>query len=132
MRISDWSSDVCSSDLDIDVKPLKTGCLVVTYRCTKRLLGKTLSAVIAILGIIAKQTFGSDTYNKISRSVFMDFSLSEEQAELRRMVHDFARREVAPAQEQRDRDHDCPYETWEKWSKLGMLGILNPQNGREA
>ncbi|NYT60260.1 acyl-CoA dehydrogenase family protein [Alcaligenaceae bacterium] len=58
----------------------------------------------------------------------MDFSLSEEQAELRRMVHDFARGEVAPAQEQMDRDHDFPYETWEKWSNLGMPGILIPQD----
>jgi len=57
----------------------------------------------------------------------MDFSLSEEQVELRRMVRDFARREVTPAQQQMDRDHDFPYETWKKWSDLGMPGILIPQ-----
>lgn len=57
----------------------------------------------------------------------MDFSLSEEQAELQRMVREFARREVAPAQEQMDRDHEFPYATWEKWSSLGLSGILIPQ-----
>lgn len=57
----------------------------------------------------------------------MDFALSEEQVELRRMVREFARREVMPAQEKMDRDHDFPYETWEKWSNLGMPGILIPQ-----
>lgn len=57
----------------------------------------------------------------------MDFSLSEEQVELQRMVREFARREVAPAQELMDRDHEFPYEVWEKWSSLGMAGILIPQ-----
>ena len=57
----------------------------------------------------------------------MDFSLSEEQLELRRMVRDFARREVTPAQQQMDRDHEFPCATWKKWSDLGMPGILIPQ-----
>lgn len=57
----------------------------------------------------------------------MDFSLSEEQVELQRMVREFARREVAPAQELMDRDHEFPYKVWEKWSSLGMAGILIPQ-----
>lgn len=57
----------------------------------------------------------------------MDFGLNEEQVALQRMVRDFARKEVAPAQEQMDRDHEFPYEAWRKWSELGMPGMLVPQ-----
>ena len=56
----------------------------------------------------------------------MDFELAPEQVELQRMVRDFARREVAAAQEQMDRDHEFPYEVWKQWSDLGMAGILIP------
>ena len=57
----------------------------------------------------------------------MDFELTGEQLEIQRMVRDFARNEVAPAQEQMDRDHEFPYTVWKKWSDLGMAGILIPQ-----
>lgn len=57
----------------------------------------------------------------------MDFELTQEQVELQRMVADFARKEIAPAQEKMDQDHEFPYEVWKKWSDLGMAGILIPQ-----
>lgn len=56
----------------------------------------------------------------------MDFELAPEQIELQRMVRDFALSEVAPVQEQMDRDHEFPYELWRKWSDLGMAGIMIP------
>lgn len=57
----------------------------------------------------------------------MDFSLNAEQVELKNMVREFARSEVAPVQETMDRDHAFPYALWEKWSELGMAGIMIPE-----
>jgi short/branched chain acyl-CoA dehydrogenase len=57
----------------------------------------------------------------------MNFELTQEQAELQRMVRDFAREEIAPAQQQMDIDHAFPRELWQKWSDLGMAGIMIPQ-----
>ncbi len=57
----------------------------------------------------------------------MDFEMSPEQAELQRMTRDFARNEIAKAQEQMDRDHDFPYECWRQWCDLGMGGIMLPE-----
>lgn len=57
----------------------------------------------------------------------MDFSLTNEQIELREMVRDFANTEVSRAQEQMDRDHEFPYEVWKKWSDLGMAGVMIPE-----
>lgn len=57
----------------------------------------------------------------------MNFSPSSEQRELKEMVRDFARTEVAPVQEEMDRDHEFPYALWERWSELGMAGILVPE-----
>jgi alkylation response protein AidB-like acyl-CoA dehydrogenase len=53
--------------------------------------------------------------------------MTPDQVELQRMVRDFALSEIAPAQEQMDRDHDFPAELWRKWSDLGMAGIMIPQ-----
>ncbi|WP_431854275.1 acyl-CoA dehydrogenase family protein [Azospirillum sp.] len=57
----------------------------------------------------------------------MDFDMSPEQVELQRMVRDFARNEIAKAQEQMDRDHDFPYDCWRQWCELGMGGIMLPE-----
>lgn len=57
----------------------------------------------------------------------MDFSLSDEQRELREMVRDFAEVEVAPVQALMDKDHQFPYELWAKWSQLGMAGAMIPE-----
>ena len=57
----------------------------------------------------------------------MDFLPTTEQRELKEMVRDFAKTEVAPVQEAMDRDHEFPYALWDKWSGLGMAGILVPE-----
>ena len=54
----------------------------------------------------------------------MDFRLTEEQTEIQNMVRDFTNKEIIPAQEKMDEDHEFPYELWEKWSGLGMSGML--------
>ncbi|MDC0073321.1 acyl-CoA dehydrogenase family protein [Alphaproteobacteria bacterium] len=56
----------------------------------------------------------------------MDFQLSSEQLEIQQMVRDFTEKEILPAQQKMDEDHEFPYELWEKWSKLGMAGMLLP------
>ena len=56
----------------------------------------------------------------------MDFQLSSEQLEIHQMVREFTEKEILPAQQKMDEDHEFPYELWEKWSKLGMAGMLLP------
>ncbi|MDO8674392.1 MAG: acyl-CoA dehydrogenase family protein, partial [Dehalococcoidia bacterium] len=57
----------------------------------------------------------------------MDFELSHQQQALKQMVHDFARREVAPVAEELDRTGRFPYEIVEKLGKLGLLGLPFPE-----
>jgi short-chain 2-methylacyl-CoA dehydrogenase len=56
----------------------------------------------------------------------LNFEPTADQISLIDMVRSFARSEIAPAQEQMDRDHEFPYDLWKKWSDLGMAGILIP------
>jgi short/branched chain acyl-CoA dehydrogenase len=54
-------------------------------------------------------------------------SFTPEQLEIQRVVRDFVEREIVPAQEQMDADHEFPYALWEKWSEMGMAGIMVPE-----
>ena len=53
--------------------------------------------------------------------------LSAESRELQRMVRSFAENEIQSAQLEMDRNHEFPYECWEKWSGLGMAGAMLPE-----
>lgn len=53
--------------------------------------------------------------------------LSAESRELQRMVRSFAENEIQSAQLEMDRNHEFPYECWEKWSRLGMAGATLPE-----
>jgi alkylation response protein AidB-like acyl-CoA dehydrogenase len=57
----------------------------------------------------------------------MEFELSDEQRLLRETVRDFARREVAPAAAELDREKRFPYELVAKLGELGLMGIPFPQ-----
>jgi alkylation response protein AidB-like acyl-CoA dehydrogenase len=57
----------------------------------------------------------------------MDFCLSDEQSEIRRLVRDFAQGEVKPVAEELDRTKSFPYEIVQKLGKLGLMGIPHPQ-----
>jgi short-chain 2-methylacyl-CoA dehydrogenase len=57
----------------------------------------------------------------------MDFDLSDEQQDIRRLVRDFADGEVRPVAEELDRTKSFPYEIVEKLGKLGLMGIPYPQ-----
>jgi alkylation response protein AidB-like acyl-CoA dehydrogenase len=57
----------------------------------------------------------------------MDFDLSDEQQDIRRLVRDFADGEVRPVAEELDRTKSFPYEIVAKLGKLGLMGIPYPQ-----
>ncbi|MFV0462230.1 MAG: acyl-CoA dehydrogenase family protein [Nostocoides sp.] len=55
------------------------------------------------------------------------FELSEEHEDFRRVVRDFADREVAPHVAAWDRDHHFPTELIPRMGELGLFGLLVPQ-----
>src|SRR6202165_621014 len=56
----------------------------------------------------------------------MDLSLSPEQQEIRKLVRDFAEREVKPRAAAIDHKSEFPRDLVDKAAKLGLLGILVP------
>jgi alkylation response protein AidB-like acyl-CoA dehydrogenase len=57
----------------------------------------------------------------------MDFSLSDEQEAVRRMVRDFAESEIGPHVMEWDEAQTFPREAMKKLGALGMLGVLVPE-----
>ncbi len=57
----------------------------------------------------------------------MQFDLTEEQQQIRRLVRDFADGEVRPVAEELDREKRFPYEIVAKLGELGLMGIPYPQ-----
>src|SRR5215210_9139218 len=57
----------------------------------------------------------------------MQFDLTEEQAQIRRLVRDFADGEVRPVAEELDREKRFPYEIVAKLGELGLMGMPYPQ-----
>jgi len=57
----------------------------------------------------------------------MDLSLSPEQQEIRKLVRDFAEREVKPRAEAIDHADEFPRDLVAKAAQLGLLGILVPE-----
>ncbi|PIL24280.1 hypothetical protein GSI_14033 [Ganoderma sinense ZZ0214-1] len=56
--------------------------------------------------------------------------LTEEQAEFRNAVHEFAEKEIAPRASEIDRTNTFPMDLWEKFGDMGLLGItVKPQYG---
>ncbi|MDR1815826.1 MAG: acyl-CoA dehydrogenase family protein, partial [Clostridiales Family XIII bacterium] len=62
----------------------------------------------------------------------MDFNLTKEQEFVRKMVRDFAVKEVEPIAADVDNEHRFPQENVEKMAKLGMLGIPFPKEWEGA
>ncbi len=56
----------------------------------------------------------------------MDFELNEEQRMLKKMVRDFARKEIAPIAAEIDQSGEFPWECVKKMGKLGMFGLVLP------
>ena len=57
----------------------------------------------------------------------MDFQLTDEQAEIQRMVRKFAQNEIAPIASEIDQESRFPAETFQKMGELGLLGLLIPE-----
>jgi butyryl-CoA dehydrogenase len=57
----------------------------------------------------------------------VEFDLSAEQEQFRRVVRDFAEGEIAPHAEQWDRDHVFPVDTVLAMGKLGLFGLPFPE-----
>jgi short-chain 2-methylacyl-CoA dehydrogenase len=57
----------------------------------------------------------------------VNFELTDEQQSIRRLVRDFAEREVRPVAEELDREKRFPYEIVEKLGELGLMGIPYPE-----
>src|SRR6188508_3539292 len=57
----------------------------------------------------------------------MQFDLTEEQQQIRRLVRDFADGEVRPVAEELDREKRFPYEIVAKLGELGLMGIPFPE-----
>ena len=57
----------------------------------------------------------------------MDFQLNEEQRMYRRMVRDFAEREIAPRAEEIDATDEFPWDIFHRMGELGILGLPFPE-----
>ncbi len=57
----------------------------------------------------------------------MDFSLTKEQEMIRKMVREFAEKEVAPIAAEIDETCEFPAETIKKMGKLGLMGMTVPK-----
>ncbi len=57
----------------------------------------------------------------------MNFDLSPEQKDIRRLARDFAEGEVAPVIRRYDEAHEFPHEILDKLGKTGLLGALVPE-----
>lgn len=57
----------------------------------------------------------------------MDFNLSEEHEMIRKMVRDFAEKEVAPTAAERDEEERFDMELFHKMAELGLTGIPWPE-----
>jgi len=57
----------------------------------------------------------------------MDFQLTEEQEMIRRMVRDFAEKEIAPVAGEMDERGEFPWEIIRKMAPLGFLGLPIPE-----
>jgi short/branched chain acyl-CoA dehydrogenase len=57
----------------------------------------------------------------------MNFDLTDEQQDVRRLVREFAQQEVGPVAEELDRTKSFPYEIVRKLGELGLMGIPYPE-----
>ncbi len=57
----------------------------------------------------------------------MDFSLTEEQREIRTLARDFAQAEIEPHAADWDREHRFPRDLYGKLAELGLMGVCVPE-----
>jgi alkylation response protein AidB-like acyl-CoA dehydrogenase len=64
--------------------------------------------------------------NSVGESSRMNFQFTEEQQQLRKMVREFAEREIAPHVMEWDEASHFPLETIKELGKLGLMGMIFP------
>lgn len=57
----------------------------------------------------------------------MEFELSEEHRAFRKVIREFAEREVAPHAEEWDHTHTFPTDIVREMGKLGLFGLIFPE-----
>ena len=64
----------------------------------------------------------------------MDFTLTQEQSAIQKMVRDFAQKEIVPLAHHTDETGEFPAQTFRKMAELGLLGLPFPEayGGAEA
>ena len=62
----------------------------------------------------------------------MNFQLSEEHEMIRKMVRDFAEKEVAPTAAERDEEERFDMDIFEKMAELGLTVFLGLKNTAES
>src|SRR5215208_7119902 len=77
--------------------------------------------------ITARSFMRSRRSARTSISRRMQFDLTDEQQDIRRLVRDFADGEVRPVAEELDREKRFPYEIVAKLGELGLMGIPFPE-----
>ncbi|CAO3696930.1 unnamed protein product [Umbelopsis ramanniana] len=70
---------------------------------------------------LQRRTIISATYNAAVAG------LTNEQAELREAVHEFAQAELAPRAAEIDKNNVFPMDMWKKFGRMGLLGITAPE-----
>ncbi len=70
---------------------------------------------------------GRRSPRNIVGDVHMDFKLDEEQEVLRKMVHDFAEKNLKPMAAEIDKTHKFPIENVRKAADLGLTGVAVPE-----
>src|SRR5437870_13143926 len=63
----------------------------------------------------------------VNRLGAMDFDLTSEQQQIRKLAKDFADREIAPGARERDRSETVPKDVLSKMARLGLLGGPVPE-----
>ena len=56
----------------------------------------------------------------------VDFTLTDEQKDLRELAHNFAEKEIRPVAWEYDRDATWPQEIIEKAHEVGLMNVLEP------
>ncbi|HSL42294.1 MAG TPA: acyl-CoA dehydrogenase family protein [Anaerolineales bacterium] len=57
----------------------------------------------------------------------MDFTFTKEQQEIRKMITDFAEKELNPGIVERDREGRFPHDLWEKCAKMRLMALPFPE-----
>src|SRR5438309_47142 len=88
------------------------------------LLGGPVPEQYGGIGAAGARHGASGRFNRLAA---MDFDLTSEQQQIRKLAKDFADREIAPGARERDRSETFPKDVLSKMAPLGLLGGPVPE-----